>query len=154
LGCFGDERSAEFLVRLVEEDGNGAGVAAYALAKREDYRGIPPLIRKLLSKEPRDQHTGNTAARLIAEFGQPGFLALQPLVTHSDVEVRRRASVGVFDIACLAKDTQLKREACELLEQCFQKETDAVLHQSLAACVRVVCKKNLGSTENPFSAPS
>jgi len=40
LGCFDDERSAGFLLKLVEDDGPSGGVAAYALARRKDLRGV------------------------------------------------------------------------------------------------------------------
>jgi hypothetical protein len=151
LGNFDDEQSAQCLLKLVEEDGSCAGTAAYALARRKDSRGVAPLVQTLVSKDPRDQHTGSIAGRFIAPFEKPGYLALEPLVTHGDAEIRQRAILGILDIACLAKDKELKILARKLLEQCLEKETDGRLHQWLVGCVEVACKKKPEGSKNPFS---
>jgi hypothetical protein len=151
LGNFNDEISAQRLLKLVEEDGSSAGVAVYALARRNDSRGVAPLVQKLISKNPRDQHTGNIAGRYIAQFEEPGYLALEPLVTHNDIEIRQRAILGISDIACLAKDKALKVRARGLLERCLERETDGRLHQWLTTCVAVACNKKPQGTDNPFS---
>jgi hypothetical protein len=151
LGYFDDERSAECLLKLVEEDASSAGVAAFALARRKDSRGIAPLVQALVSKDPRDQHTGNIAGRFIAHFEKPGFLALEPLVSHTDTEIRQRAILGIWDIACSAKDKELKSQARNLLEQCLARETDGRLQHWLVGCVEVACNKKPEGPKNPFS---
>jgi hypothetical protein len=108
------------------------------------------LVGKLVSKNPEDQLTGGTAGRLLAEFEEPGFLALEPLTRHENIEVRQRALVGVMDLAHLAKDKVLKTKACKLLECCLEKETDARLHQWLVGCMAVACNKKSRESENPF----
>jgi hypothetical protein len=150
LGFFDDECSAQCLLQLLEEDGPSAGVAAYALARRKDPRGVAPLVTKLVSKLPGDQHTGDIAGRFIAHFEKPGFLALEPLTSHLDTEVRQRSILGIWDIACLSKDKELMLQARELLEQCLARETDGRLHQWLVGCVKVACKKRPEEPENPF----
>src|SRR6185369_8928325 len=100
LGNFSDEVTAQCLLRLVEEDGPSSGVAAHALARRHDARPVPFLLQKLVSKVPRDQHTGNIAGRYIAEFERAGYLALEPLLGHEDREIRSRVITGIFDMAC------------------------------------------------------
>jgi hypothetical protein len=109
------------------------------------------LVRKLLSRDPGDQHTGNIAGRFIAHFEKPGFLALEPLVTNSDTEIRQRSILGIWDIACLAKAKELKLQARNLLEQCLARETDGRLHQWLAGCVAVACNRKPPASDNPFS---
>lgn len=151
LGNFNDEPSAQRLLKLVEEDGPSAGVATYALAKRNDSRGVPLLVQKLTSKDWRDQHTGNIAGRFIAEFGKKGFQALAPLLESRDVEIRQRAINGIFDLACLAKDKDVKAEAKQLLERCFQNETDPAVRQNLEACLAVACNKKSPHLDNPFA---
>jgi proline dehydrogenase len=91
LGNFNDEPTAQLLLKMVEDDGPSAGVAAYALARRNDPRAVPLLVQKLISNEPADRHTGPIAGSLIAEFGKPGYLALEPLATCEYDEIRRRA---------------------------------------------------------------
>jgi hypothetical protein len=54
LSSFGDERSAQRLLKLVEENGLYGCSAAYVLAKRRDARAVPILARFLTSKEPHD----------------------------------------------------------------------------------------------------
>lgn len=150
LGNFSDESSAHRLLKLIEEDGLSAGVAAYALARRNDSRGVPLLVQKLTSKDWRDQHTGNIAGSFIAEFGTPGLEALAPLVESADVEIRRRAINGVFNLACLAKEKETKIRAKNLLERCLEKETDAGVRQNLEACVAVAFKRKPSGSDNPF----
>jgi hypothetical protein len=142
LGFFGDERSAQCLLKLVEADGPSAGVAAHALAKRNDARGVPPLIEKLVSGRAADEHTGNIAGRLIAEFGEPGYLALEPLVTNEYLEIRRRAILGIFDLACLAKDKELKLRARDLLKRRLEAETNEGMREHLQTFLSVACNKN------------
>lgn len=151
LGSFTDEVSAKRLLDLIEEDGPSAGVAAYALARRNDPRGVPPLLKKLVSKDPRDQDTGNIAGSFIAEFARPGYLALEPLVEHEDLEVRRRAINGIFNIACLAKDKELKLQARSLLERRLAIESDEGLRQNVEVCLAVACNKRPPGTDNPFA---
>jgi len=151
LGYFTDEISAKRLLDLVEDDGPSAGVAAYALARRNDPRGVPPLVKKLVSKEPRDQHTGNIAGRFIAQFEKPGYSALASLVEHDDIEVRRRAINGIFDLACLAKDKELKIQARSLLERRLGMESDEGLRHNVEVCLAVACNKKPPGADNPFS---
>jgi HEAT repeat protein len=152
LGNFNDEPSAQRLLKLVEEDGPSAGVAAYALAKRNDSRGVPLLVQRLTSKDWRDQQTGNIAGSFIAEFGKVGFQALEPLVESGEVEIRQRAINGVFNLACLAKDREVKAQARHLLERCFQNETDPAVRQNLEACLAVACNKKSPHLDNPFAS--
>jgi hypothetical protein len=151
LGNFNDEVSAQRLLKLLEEDGPFAGVAVYALAKRIDSRGLPVLVQRLVSKESRDQHTGNIAGRYIAQFEGPGYLALEPLIAHEDAEIRRRAIAGIFDLACVAKDKELKIQARRLLESRLETEPDAALRQHLEVSIAVACNKKLPGSDNPFA---
>jgi hypothetical protein len=151
LGNFSDEVSAQCLLRLVEEDGSSAGVAVYALAKRNDPRGVPALVQRLVSKEPRDQHTGNIAGRYIAQFERPGYQALEPLTSHQDAEIRRRAINGISDLACLAKDRELKMEARRLLENRLEREPDEGLRRNLEVSIAVASNKKLPGSDNPFA---
>ena len=141
LGNFNDEVSAKRLLRMVEEDGPSGGVAAYALAKRNDSRAVPLLVEKLLSGHATDQHTGDIAGRFIAEFGESGYLALKPLVTDEYLEIRRRAIIGIFDLACLAKDKEVKLRARDILKQRLEAETNEGLREHLRTCVSVACNK-------------
>lgn len=141
LGYFSDEASAQRLQKLIEEDGCSAGVAVYALARRGDARGVPALVQKLVSKDSHDQHTGNIAGRYIAQFERPGFVSLEPLATHDDVEIRRRAINGIFDLAALAKDRDLKIQARDYLKRLLEKESDQGLRRNLEVCIEVACRK-------------
>src|SRR5437879_1801720 len=68
---------------------------------RQASRAVPMLrpveAIRWFRKEHRDwvqaytdpmQGVGNIAGRLIADFQEPGFLALEPLINHPDVEIR------------------------------------------------------------------
>ena len=151
LGNFNDETSAQRLLKLIEEDGVSAGVAVHALARRNDPRGVAALVQKLVSKEPGDQHTGNIAGRLIAQFERPGFVALEPLTGHGDVEIRRRAINGIFDLACVAKDKELKVQARHLLERCLENESDEAERRNLEVCIAVATNKPAPGCDNPFA---
>jgi hypothetical protein len=151
LGHFSDEVSAQRLLRLIEEDGPSAGVAVYALAKRNDPRGIPVLVQRLLSKESRDQHTGNIAGRYIAQFAWLGYQALEPLIANENSEIRSRAITGIFDLACLAKDKELKIQARQLLEGRLKTEQDEALRRHLEISIAVACNKKIPGSDNPFA---
>ena len=151
LAYFNDERSAQCLIKLVEANMLSVGVAAYALAGRGDSRGVKPLVDIMLSKDPKDQPTGRIAGRFIAHFQEPGFVALEPLVTDSDEEIRERAILGIWDITSLSKDKMLKAKACDLLEQCLERQPEGRMRQWLATCVEIACKKNFKISENPFA---
>lgn len=142
LGFFGDERSAQCLLKLVEADGASAGVAAYALAKRKDARGVPLLIEKLVSGRAADQHTGNIAGRLIAVFEGPGLAALEPLATNANSEIRRRAIVGLGDLAFGAKEKSVKTKAREVLQKCLGGEINPDLRRLLEVEIDITTKKS------------
>lgn len=142
LGYFNDERSAQCLLKLVEANVLSVGVAAYALAARKDARGTKPLVDILLSKDPKDQHTGRIAGRYIAHFEEAGFSALEPLMASDDDEVRERAFLGISDVAMLSKSKELRRNACQLMEQCFAREKPGRLHRWMAISIELAGKKN------------
>lgn len=152
LGNYGDETSAKHLLKLVEEDDSLAGVAVYALAQRNDPRGVPALVQRLISKDPRDRHTGNIAGRYIALFQKSGYLALEPLSGHEDVEIRCRAIKGIYDLACLAKDKELKMQARSLLQHRLETELDKELRHNLEVFIAVACNKKPPGSDNPFAA--
>jgi HEAT repeat protein len=138
LGNFNDEVSAQRLLKMVEEDGPSGGVAAYALAKRNDSRAVRLLVEKLVSGHPADQHTGNIAGRIIADFQGPGLAALEPLATDADLEIRRRAIVGLGDMAFGAKEKSVKAKARQLLRKCLEIEKDPELRRQLE--VEIDCR--------------
>src|SRR5450756_1890072 len=80
----------------------------------------PPAIWK----EKHDFHIGNIAGRLIAQFGEAGLHALEPLVFSPDDEIRHRVICGVSDLAFIPPDKKLKAKARKLLEKCLEVETD------------------------------
>jgi hypothetical protein len=111
------------------------------------------LVEKLVSKAPRDQHTGNIAGRYIAQFEEAGYLALEPLAMHEDLEIRSRAIIGVSDVAGLAKDKILRHRACLLLQQCLEREADGRMHQCLVGYVAFATNKKTPGADNPFAEP-
>lgn len=141
LSGFNDEKSAQHLLKMVEENGMYGTSAAHVLSVRRDDRTVPLLVKILMSKAPSDQHTGNIAGRMIADFQNAGFLALEALVTHSDREVRGRSQLGMGDLAWGAKDKEVKIKARELLQRCLEAETDAELRRSLEISIEITSKK-------------
>lgn len=146
LAGFKDERSAQCLLKILEEGGIYATSAIHPLAKRGDVRAIKPLTNFLTataSKDPRVQHIGDIAGRLIAQFEDAGYLALEPLMIHPDFKVRGRAERGISDIAFCAKEKSVRRKAYELLQRCLETETDAGLREGNETSIKVTAKKNL-----------
>jgi hypothetical protein len=140
LGGFSDEKSAECLLRILREGGMYATSASHVLGVRADNRAVGPLAGFLISKDPRDNHIGNIAGRLIADFQSAGLAALEPLVTDADLEIRRRAIVGVGDLAFGSKEKQVKAKARDLLRQCLEQETDPELRQLLEVEIEITTK--------------
>lgn len=146
LAGFNDERSAQCLLRILEGGGMYATSAVHPLAKRGDVRAIKPLLELLTataSEDPRVQHIGDIAGRLISGFENAGYLALEPLMSHPDIKVRSRAERGISDVAYCAKEKNVRRKAYELLERCLETETDAGLRKGLEISIQVTAKKNL-----------
>jgi hypothetical protein len=142
LGRIDDEKGKQCLLKLVEEGGMYATSAAYPLSLCGDVRPIPRLIRFLTSKDPRDNHIGGIAGRMIAEYrNEAAYLALEPLAHHPDTETRSRALLGVEDLAFMAKEKSLKIKARDLLRDCLAAETDERLHQWLAGVLEFLEKK-------------
>ena len=150
LGNFNDESSARRLLNLIEEDGSSSRSCGQCFGEN-DPRGVPVLVQRVISKEARDQHTGNIAGRYIAQFERAGYQALEPLTSHEEVEIRRRAINGIFDLACLAKEKALKMEARGLLETRLKTESDEALRLNLQVYIAIACNKKLPDSENPFS---
>jgi hypothetical protein len=146
LAGFKDERSAQCLLKILEEGGMYATSATHPLAKRGDVRAIKHLVyfvTATASENPRVQHIGDIAGRLIAQFEDAGYLALEPLMIHPDIKVRGRAERGISDIAFCAKEKSVRRKAYELLQRCLETETDAGLREGLETSIKVTAKKNL-----------
>jgi hypothetical protein len=143
LGKFDDERSAQYLLQIVERNETTVGVAAYALAKRGDNRAVARLVRLLTSNEPQHQHTGNIAGRFLAEYQEAGYAALEPLATHPEKEIRSRAQTGIGDLAFMAKDKALRIKSRELLQSCLAHETDDLLRQFLSVSIEITKKKSM-----------
>ena len=138
LGQIDDERALQFLIGMIERNEMNCGVAVYALANRGDTRGIPHLVRILLSKDPKDQHTGNIASRFIAQYrNEDAYLALEPLMSHPDRGVRSRAINGIGDLACCGKDKSTKLKARELLQRCQKTEPDEGLRRHIEVSIEI-----------------
>ena len=72
LGAYNDERSAQLLLKILENGGYYAGVAGYALAKRGDARAIKPMLLLLFQKtKTRGQH-----ATLLRNLEEPVMMCL------------------------------------------------------------------------------
>ena len=142
LGGFNDERSAQFLLKILESGGFYAGTAAFTLAKRGDVRAIKHLLCFLMSAESKHKHIGEIAGRMIYEFQEPGYVALEPLMSHSSLEIRKRAYRGVGDLAYCAKDKSVRRKAFELLKLRLEAETDPQLRGWIGTSIEISAKKN------------
>lgn len=145
LAGFKDEQSAQFLLKLLERGSYYNTTAAGVLAKRADTRAIKQLVHALTataSKDERLQHIGNIAGRLIANFQGAGYMALEPLMSHSDLEVRKRAERGISDVAYCANEKSVRRKAFEFLKQYLGTETDPILRSEIEASIQVSAKKN------------
>ncbi len=145
LAGFNDERSAQFLLKTLEACGAHAFTASGVLAKRKDARAIPFLVRFLTdtaSKNAEIQHIGDIAGRGIAEFGEAGYAALEPLMKNPDRIVRFRAERGISDIAYCAKQKELRYKAFELLQRCFETEADDGLREEIGTSIEVSKWKN------------
>lgn len=141
LASYDDEQSAQILLKILEHGGYCASTAAYALAKRKDARAIKPMLNSLLSKAEGVGATWHT----LTEFEGAGYDALEPLMTHADVQIRGRAANCIGSLAYLAKDRIIRRKAFELLKHCLEAETDAELRKSLEISIQISAKKNLKS---------
>jgi hypothetical protein len=148
LAGFNDERSAQCLLKRLEEAGMYATTATYPLAKRGDVRGIKHLIHFLTataSENPSVQHIGDIAGRLIAQFEDAGYLALEPLMFHPDIKIRGRAERGISDLAYCAKKKSVRMKAYELLRRCLETETNPGLREGLEISIKISANKNLKS---------
>jgi hypothetical protein len=141
LGAYNDERSAQLLLKILETGGYYAGVAGYALAKRKDARAIKPMMASILSKAEDSRATWHT----LTEFEGAGYEMLEPLMSHVDVEIRKRAEKCVGSLAHHAKDRIIRRKAFGLLQQCLTTETDGELRQSIEISIKISVKKNLNT---------
>ncbi len=143
LGNFRDERSAQCLLQILREGGMYATVAAGVLGMRGDHRALESLSGFLQSKDPRDNHIGNIAGRLIADFQGPGLAALEPLAASPDAETRRRAIDGIGDIAFGAKEKPVKERAREFLRRRLEVEQDSELRGQLQLQIDITTRKSL-----------
>jgi hypothetical protein len=146
LAGFKDERSAQCLLKILEEGGMYATSATNPLVKRGDVRAIKHLVHFLTataSDNPRVQHIGDIAGRLISPFEDAGYVALEPLMVHPDIKVRHRAILGISDIAYCAKEKIVRRKAYELLQRFLETDTDTGLRQLIEVSITVSTKKNL-----------
>lgn len=137
LGSYNDERSAQVLLKILERCGYGASPAGYALAKRGDVRAIKPMLESLFSKDD-----SRATWHHLTEFEGAGFEVLEPLMTHADVEIRKRAEACISSLAHHAKDRVVRRKAFELLQQCLLTEVDQELRNSIRISVEISAKKN------------
>jgi HEAT repeat protein len=146
LAGYTDERSAQFLLKILAGGGHNASTASYALYKRGDIRAIKHLLHFLTSVESEDQriqHIGDIAGRLIYHFEDAGYNALEPLMSHPNRKIRGRAQLGICDLAFCPADKTLRRKAYELLKRCLETETDAELRKSIEISIQISAKKNL-----------
>lgn len=139
LAAYDDERSAQLLLKILEECGYYAGVAGYALARRKDTRAIKPMLNSLVSKARDSRATWH----ILTEFEGAGYEVLEPLTAHADVEIRKRAANCIGSLAHHAKDRIIRRKAFELLQRCFAAETDEELRKSVEISIKISAKKNL-----------
>ncbi len=141
LAAYNDERSAQLLLKILESGGYYSGVAGYALAKRGDARAIKPMLDSLVSKTEDPCATWHA----LTEFGEAGYDALEPMMAHADVAIRKRAEKCIGNLAYLAKDRIIRRKAFDLLQRCLTTETDGELRQSIEFSVKFTAKKNLNT---------
>ena len=139
LAAYNDERSAQLLLKILEAGGYYAGVAGYALAKRGDARAIKPMLDSLVSNA-EDSHA---TWHILTEFEEAGYGALEPLMTHADVVIRKRAEKCICNLAHHAKNRIIRRKAFELLQRCLTTETDEDLRKSIEISIEISTKKNL-----------
>jgi HEAT repeat protein len=138
LAAYNDERSAQFLLRILETGGYYAGVAGHALAKRGDARAIKPMLESLVSKAKGSRATWHT----LTEFEEAGYEVLEPLMAHPDIEIRKRAERCICSLAHHAKDKSVRRKAFELLKHRLESETDAELRKALEISIQICTKRN------------
>jgi HEAT repeat protein len=96
---------------------------------------------ELSPADPNNQHVGRTSGRSIAQFERPGYEALKALAQHPDPEIRSRVIVGLSDVAGLAKDRNLRKEAVDLLKRCLETESDETLRRHLQVYIEVAERK-------------
>ena len=145
LANYNDEKSGLLLLKILEDCDYNASTAACALAKRGDVRAINHLkdfLTDTASGNTRVQHIGDIAGRLIYEFGEAGYAALESLMSDHDVKVRWRAERGVSDLAYCSTDKSLRNKAYKLLQRCFATETNAELRNSIEISIQICAKKN------------
>lgn len=145
LASYDDERSAQLLLKILEECGSNASTAAGALAKRGDVRAIKHLknfLTDTASNNAEVQRFGEIAGRIIYQFGEAGYSALEPLMFNFDVKVRWRAERGISDLAYCSTDKSLRRKSYELLQRCLKTETDEGMRKSIETSIQICAKKN------------
>jgi len=178
LGGYRDERSAQLLLKILERGGFLASDAARALARRGDVRAIEHLIHFLLLP-PANEHLGGQARRTIddqlklylsddkganteqisqyagktiSEFGEAGFAAIEPLMSHPNVTIRGRALGGISRFACCSFDKALRGKAHDLLKRCLETETDGGLRKHIKVSIENSARKignNRANRPNP-----
>ncbi len=139
LAGYKDERSAQFLLKMLENGGYYASTAGYVLAKRGDVRAIKPMLHSLVSKAEDSRATWHN----LNEFEGAGYDVLEPLMSNIDVEIRKRAERCICSLAHHAKDRIVRRKAFELLQRCLESEADAELRKSLEISIQICANKNL-----------
>ena len=168
LAGYRDERSAQLLLKILERGGYYASLAAHVLARRGDVRAIEHLIHFLLLP-PAKEHLGGQARRTIddqlklylsddkganteqlsqdaggtiSEFGEAGFVALEPLTSHPDVTIRGRALSGISRLVFCPLDRSLRSKVSDLLQRCFETETDGGLREQIKVAIEKSARKN------------
>ncbi len=139
LAAYRDERSAQVLLKILETDGQCAGVAGYALAKRRDVRAIKPMLDSLLSKAGGPCGTWD----ILTEFETAGYDLLEPLMAHADIEIRKRVEKCIGSLAHHAKDRIIRRKAFDLLQRYVKTETNEELRHHIEFSIQISAKKNL-----------
>lgn len=139
LKGYNDERSAQFLLEMLEGGGVNAGQAGYVLSQRGDVRAIKPMLDSLVSKAKDARATWDT----LTEFEGAGYDVLEPLMAHPDIEIRNRAERCIGSLAHHAKDRIVRRKAYELLKRCLETETDPQFRKSIESSIEISANKNL-----------
>jgi hypothetical protein len=138
LKGYDDERSAQFLLKILEGGGANASQAGYVLSQRGDVRAIKPMVDSLISKFKDTRATWNH----LSEFQADGYAVLEPLMNHADVEIRKCAERCIRSLAHHAKDKSVRRKAFELLKQRLESETDTELRKALETSIEICANKN------------
>jgi len=132
----GNEPSRDFLLKYLESRAWYAAVAAHALAELQDRRGAAALLKIML--DPADRQLGSIAGRLAAEFGAAAIDGLCDSASHPDVEIRRRAFVGLGDLCDSRPLKPEGRRAAEVLAERLAIEPDSQLRNHIEITLKII----------------